>query len=139
MTSSESTNSLSQQYKLLKASKEICASVVDDGLESSIELGVDATMARSNEDTTGRDLMAQHFQHKLRPCNDLKIGGESSAFRPIKVPETDEEKLGSEAGRSHLLVKPTPVIYVNDSELQLSPLATKFPIIDGSDATTVGK
>ena len=91
-------------------------------------------MARSSEDTTGRDLMAQHL-NKLRPCGDVKMGGELSAFRPIKVPETDEEKLETDA---HLLVKPAPVIYVNDSELQLSPLSPKKPLFDDNDPTTIG-
>ena len=141
LASSPSSNSLSQQYKVLKASKEISARVVDNDLESSVELGVDATMARSNEDTTGRDLMAQHFP-KMRPCSDLKLGGEMSAFRPIKQPETDEEKLGSDSGKSRHLVKPTPVIYVNDSEVQLSPCSPRkpvFPKLDDSDSSSVGK
>ena len=118
--------------------------MVDNDLESSIELGVDATMARSNEDTTGRDLMAQHFP-KMRPCGELKLGGELSAFRPIKQPETDEEKLGSgseSSGKAHHLVKPTPVIRVNDSEVQLSPvspLVQMFPKIDDSSSSSVGK
>ena len=89
-----------------------------------IELGVDATLARSNVDTTGRDLMAQHF--KKQAYSGIQMGGESSAFRPIKLarlePETDEEKLGMDSGKPYHLVKPTPMIYVNDSELQLSPL-----------------
>ena len=144
LTSSQSSNSLSQQYKVLKASKEISARVVDNDLESSIELGVDATMARSNEDTTGRDLMAQHFP-KMRPCGELKLGGELSAFRPIKQPETDEEKLESgsdSSGKPHHLVKPTPVIRVNDSEIQLSPISPRiqaFPKIDDNSSSSVGK
>lgn len=144
LPSSQSTNSLSQPYKVLKASKEISARVVDHDLESSIELGVDATMARSAEDTTGRDLMAQHFP-KMRPCGDLKLGGEMSAFRPIKQPETDEEKLGSGSeslGKAHHLVKPTPVIQVNDSEIQLSPSSpriTVFPKIDDPSSSSIGK
>ena len=84
--------------------------------------------------------MAQHFG-KLRPCSDVKLGGERSAFRPIKVPETDEEKLESDSGKSLLLVKPTPMIYVNDSELQLSPLSPhgkKFPEIDEEDPAMAG-
>ena len=137
LTSSQSSSSLSQQYKVLKATKEISASIVDDGLESSVELGVDATMARSSEDTTGRDLMAKHF-HNLHPSSNVKLGGEMSAFRPIKLPETDEEKLGKSTGKPHLLVKPAPVIYVNGSELQLSPLSPKMPKFDNNDATTIG-
>ena len=121
--------------------------MVDHDLESSIELGVDATMARSHEDTTGRDLMAQHFP-KMRPCGDLKLGGEMSAFRPIKQPETDEEKLGSGSdstagmGKAHHLVKPTPVIRVNDSEVQLSPSSPRFPVfpkIEDSSSSSMGK
>ena len=137
LTTSESSSTLSQQYKVLKATNEISASIVDDGLEASIELGVDATMARSSEDTTGRDLMAQHF-NKVKPCGDLKIGGQMSAFRPIKVPETDEEKLESDERKSHLLVKPTPIIYVNDSELPLSPLSPKFPQLDDDNSIALG-
>ena len=102
-------------------------------------------MARSHEDTTGRDLMAQHFP-KMRPCSDLKLGGEMSAFRPIKQPETDEEKLGSgsteSSGKAHHLVKPTPVIRVNDSEVQLSPSSPRvpvFPKVDDTSSSSVGK
>lgn len=141
LSASQLSNSLSQQYKFLRATNEISASVIDHDLESSVELGVDATVARSVEDTTGRDLMAQHF-NKLRPCGELKMGGELSAFRPIKLPETDEEKLESDSGKSRLLVKPAPMIYVNDSELQLSPnspLSKKFPGLDEDDPTVAGE
>ena len=81
--------------------------------------------------------MAKHF-HSLRPNSDVKLGGEMSAFRPIKLPETDEEKLGQGTGKPHLLVKPAPVIYVNDSEVQLSPLSPKMPVFDDNDPTTMG-
>ena len=96
-------------------------------------------MARSNEDTTGRDLMAQHFP-KMRHFGDVTLGGKLSAFRPIKQPETDEEKLDSEqSGKSHRLVKPTPVIYVNDSEVQLSPSSPRKPVFPKIDEGIIGK
>ena len=76
-------------------------------------------LSRSQNENTGEELMAKHL-------GKVMLGGEASAFKPIRRPrsETDEEKL--EADAHHLVVKPRPVIFVNDSELRLSPISPPY-------------
>ena len=96
-----------------------------------MELGVDVAMSRSQNDTTGHQLLTQHFG---RHPSGFHV--EKAYFKPI---QTDEEKLESDrVAHSHPdVLKPTPVIYVNDSELQLSPLTP--PLGGGQLGNAVGR
>lgn len=141
LRSSEQDSSTPLRLRFLQASSELSASVINDSLESSIEEGIDISLSGSQNAHTGQDLMTQHMKrtaNKIVPSS-LKWSSESSAFfRPI-IPgrghgegeveggswQTDEEK-------SKYLVKPTPSILVNDSEVRLSPLT---PPTNGDDPT----
>jgi len=105
--------------------------VIDNPLEASVEMGVDVAMSKSQNDTTGHQLLTQHFG---RHPSGFHV--EKAYFKPI---QTDEEKLELDrVAHSHPnVLKPTPVIYVNDSELQLSPLTP--PLGGGQLGNAVGR
>ena len=111
-----------QRLRMLKATSELQADVVDNPLENSVEMGVEATLSQS--DITGQELMTKHIG---KHPSGLQL--EQAYFKPIGSTlesETDESKLESEKLKSdttpHIL-KPRPLIYVNDSELRLSPMS----------------
>lgn len=112
---------------MLKASSELQANVVEETLGSSVEVGVEAALSHSHNDTSGQQLLTKHLG---KHPSGLQL--EQAYFKPIKMQmqmqsATDESKLGldkrSAATGTAQLVKPTPVIFVNDSELQLSPMS----------------
>ena len=125
---------IQRSLKFLKASTEVSAEVIEDPLESSFELGVDVAMSNSPKDNRGEQLMgrvgglvggAMGGAGLVPSSGGLQMGGQRSAFfKPIPrlALETDEQKLSKD--RLHPIVKPTPAprIFVNESELQLSPL-----------------
>ena len=136
----ESKN-IQRSLKFLKASTEVSAQVIEDPLESSVELGVDVAMSNSQNDNKGEQLMAQHVgglvggamggAGLVHSSGGLQMGGQRSAFfKPISrlSLETDEQKLSKD--RLHPIFKPTPTprIFVNESELQLSPLSPPPPL-----------
>ena len=85
-----------------------------------MEMGVDVALSKSQNDTTGQQLLTQHLG---KHPSGLHL--EKAYFKPI---QTDEEKLKSDQARKPHppILKPTPVIYVNDSELRLSPLTPPY-------------
>ncbi len=125
----ESRN-IQKSLRFLKAPLEQSASVIENPLESSIELGVDPTLSSSHGNSTGGELMERNLgpgsterDALIRNTDARQMGGEGSAFfRPIGM-ETDEQKLGRELNRQHLQIKLTPRIYLNENEIKLSPLS----------------
>ena len=113
----------SRKLHLFPASSEISASVVDNPLESSVEMGVDIAMSSSQNSTVSKNLMSQHLGGDRTHPHTFQWSENSSAFfKPIasegqgsmvETSETDEEKT------KHVhLIKPS--ILINDSE-RLSP------------------
>ena len=96
-----------------------------------MEMGVDVAMSKSQNDTTGQQLLTQPLG---KHPSGLHL--EQAYFKPI---QTDEEKLKSDQARQPQLplLKPTPMIFVNDSELRLSPLTP--PSSGGQLTGTLGK
>jgi len=96
-----------------------------------LEMGVDVAMSKSQNDTTGQQLLTQPLG---KHPSGLHL--EQAYFKPI---QTDEEKLKSDQARQPQLplLKPTPMIFVNDSELRLSPLTP--PSGGGQLTGTLGK
>ncbi len=124
------SQSIQRSLKFLKASSEQSASVVENPLESSVEMGVDAALASSHGNRTGSELMERHLGRGSVEGSGLlgAAGGHRSAFfKPIGL-KTDEEKLEQDSNRRHLLLKPTPRIYLNENELQISPLSPPPPL-----------
>lgn len=121
----------SHKLHLLPASSEISASVLEgaDPLESSLEMGVDIALSNSQNTAVGSELMSQHLEGgKARPKEFQWSERSSAFFKPIGAGlagdetshgQTDEEK-------SHQLIKPRPSIFVNDSEMSLSPLSPPY-------------
>ena len=139
---------LIKKLKFLKASTEESAREIDDPLESSVEMGVDITLSRSQNDSFGEQLMAQHLGkgNRIAPAEVGQAAGVSplgqdSLFKPIPRIElkTDEEKQSAAAaaaansGSEQNILRPNPMIYVNDSELRLSPLSPPFEMDDFPD------
>lgn len=128
--------SSSHKLNLLPASSEISASVIDNPLESSIEMGVDIAMSSSQNTTFGSELMSQHLEDTKPHSQDIEphqhgfhwSEGSSAFFKPIvsgvhsgmETSETDEEKT------HHLMIKPAPSILLNDAEMRLSPLSPPY-------------
>ena len=124
------SQSIQRSLKFLKAPSEQSASVVENPLESSVEVGVDATLSSSHGNQTGSELMEQHLGRGSIEGGGLMAaaGGQRSAFfKPIGL-KTDEEKLGQDSNTRHFLFKPTPRIYLNENELQISPISPPPPL-----------
>ncbi len=74
--------------------------------------------------------MSQHLKNvsnRPLPPHGLQLGEAASSafFKPI-VSDADSRMRGSsqtDEEKSSHLIKPTPSIFINDSEMQLSPLA----------------
>lgn len=111
------------KMKVLSGPSEIAANIIDNPLEASVELGSEVALSGSQNDTTGERLMDRHVGSlgnlSLHP-GEKKAG--SAFFKPISSgfasAETDETKLG--VSENLRLIKPTPTIRLNDSELSLS-------------------
>ena len=115
---------IQKSLRFLKPPSEQSASIIENPLESSVELGVDPTLSNSHGSNTGAELMKQHLglNSGERGSTVPEMGGQGSAFfKPIGI-ETDEQKLGLESERKHLQIKPTPRIYLNENELKMSPV-----------------
>lgn len=134
---------IQRSLKFLKATTEESARVIEDPLESPVEMGVDVAMLNKN---TGGELMAKHIGRAelvggvrlVSAPTELDIGGQGSAFSHFKPIsgfslETDEQKLSKEStDRLHPLYKPTPAprILLNERELQLSPSSPPFGLLE---------
>lgn len=131
-------------FQLLPATSEISASIIDNPLESSVELGVDIAMSSSQNNTVGEQLMSQHLAGGNSRPQAFQWSEHSSAFfKPIvsgvqgggvETSETDEEK-------SHHLIKPTPApsIFLNDSNVALRLLSPTRPRYSGAKCKMCSK
>ena len=146
----------SHKFNILPASSEISASVIDNPLESSIEMGVDIVMSSSQNTTFGSELMSRHLEDtkshpqaiEPHPHGFHWSEGSSAFFKPIvsgvqsgvETSETDEEKT------HHLMIKPAPSILLNDAEMRLSPLSPPYsrvgpthnPLCPGTEWKKIG-
>ena len=126
---------LPRKLQFMQASSELSARIVtDDLLESSVEEGVDISL--SSSPNLKHELMSQHLKQTAQvgghsPSSPFKWSGGSSAFfRPVTSGEArsgkgfEEEEEGNwqtDEEKSRNLARPTPSIFLNDSEMRLSP------------------
>ena len=119
---------------ILKASSEVSANVIDNPLEGSVELGVETALSSSHNATTGHKLLTQHLGK-----HPSGVQLEQAYFKPILASETDESKLESEKqgsasayGTELTTTKlHRPTIYVNDTEMKLSPMSPPTTAMGG--------
>jgi len=138
----ERVNSLPRKLQFVQASSELSARIVtEDLLESSVEEGVDISLSSSQNSKPGHELMSQHLKKKAEvgghsdsSSSPFKWSKESSVFfQPISTSgevgpgkgEQEEEEEGNwqtDEEKSRNLARPMPSIFLNDSEMRLSPL-----------------
>ena len=128
-----------ERLRILKSSSEVSANILHDPLEGSVEVGVETALSSSHNDTTGQELMTQHLG---KYPSGLRL--EQAFFKPIQSKlesETDESKLGSEkrSSASYSTNDTTklcrPIIYVNDTEMNLSPMSPPTAMGGGAPQT----
>ena len=128
-----------KKLTILKASSEVSANVIDNPLEESVELGVETALSSSHNATTGHKLLTQHLGK-----HPSGVQLQQAYFKPILMSETDESKLESERqgsastyGAELTTAKQhRPTIYVNDTEMKLSPMSP--PTATGGGVPQVG-
>ncbi len=128
----ERENSVPRKLQFMQPSSELSACIVPSGdpLECSVEEGVDISLSSSqNSKSGGQALLSQHLKQERGSSGQaasFKWSGDSSAFfRPIGreggVAREEEGNWQTDEEKSLNLARPMPTIFLNDSEMRLSP------------------